>query len=65
MITKTLIRGVSTPDKDKENTLEMTSLYNSGFSDFSPNGVFKIHRIIFGDVYELAGKHRSINIKKR
>ena len=27
MITKTLIRGVSTPDKDKENTLEMTLLY--------------------------------------
>lgn len=43
MITKTLIRGVSTPDKDKENTLEMTLLYNSGFSDFSPNGVFKVN----------------------
>jgi fido (protein-threonine AMPylation protein) len=55
LITKTLIRGVSTPDKDKENTLEMTSLYNSGFSDFSPNGVFKIHRIIFGDVYGMGG----------
>lgn len=65
MITKILIRGVSTPDKDKENTLEMTSLYNSGFSDFSPNGVFKVNRIIFGDVYEWVGKHRSINIKKR
>ena len=65
MITKTLIIGVSTPDKDKENTLEMTLLYNSGFSDFSPNGVFKIHRIIFGDVYEWVGKHRSNNIKKR
>lgn len=65
MITKTLIRGVSTPDKDKENTLEMTLLYNSGFSDFSPNGVFKIHRIIFGDVCEWVGKHRSNNIKKR
>lgn len=65
MITKTLIRGVSTPDKDKENTLEMTSLYNSGFSDFSTNGVFKVNRIIFGDVYEWVGKHRSINIKKR
>lgn len=65
MITKTLIRGVSTPDKDKENTLEMTSLYNSGFSDFSTNGVFKVNRIIFGDVYEWVGKHRSNNIKKR
>ena len=65
MITKTLIRGVSTPDKDKENTLEMTSLYNSGFSDFSPNGVFKVNRIILGDVYDWVGKHRSINIKKR
>ena len=55
MITKILIRGVSTPDKDKENTLEMTSLYNSGFSDFSPNGVFKVNRIIFGDVYGMGG----------
>lgn len=38
---------------------------NSGFSDFSPNGVCEIHRIIFGDVYEWAGEYRNINIKKR
>lgn len=30
------------PDKGK-NALEMTLLYNSGFSDFSPNGVFKVN----------------------
>lgn len=44
---------------------KMALLYNSGFSDFSPNGVCEIHRIIFGDVYEWAGEYRSINIKKR
>lgn len=44
---------------------KMTLLYNSGFSDFSPNGVCEIHRIIFGDVYDWAGQYRIINIQKR
>ena len=43
----------------------MALLYNSGFSDFSPIGVCKLHKILFGDVYEWAGKYREINIQKR
>lgn len=43
----------------------MALLYNSGFSDFSPTGVCKLHKTLFGDVYEWAGKYREINIQKR
>ena len=43
----------------------MALLYNSGFSDYSPIGVCKLHKILFGDVYEWAGKYREINIQKR
>lgn len=43
----------------------MMALYDSGFSDFSPNGVCEIHRIIFGDIYDWAGKYRLINVQKR
>ena len=34
----------------------MILLYDSGFSDFSPSGVCKIHQALFGDIYEWAGK---------
>lgn len=44
---------------------KMALLYNSSFSDFSPSGVCKIHKTIFGDVYEWAGEYRIINIQKR
>lgn len=44
---------------------KMALLYNSGFSDFSPKGLCEIHRIIFGDVYDWAGKYRLINVQKR
>lgn len=43
----------------------MALLYNSCFSDYSPIGVCKLHKILFGDVYEWAGKYREINIQKR
>lgn len=43
----------------------MSLLYNSGFSDFSPQGFCDIHKKLFGDVYEWAGEYRAINIKKR
>lgn len=59
-------------DEDALDTAEsmmvrtrMALLYNSGFSDFSPIGVCKLHKILFGDVYEWAGKYREINIQKR
>lgn len=43
----------------------MMLLYNSGFSDFSANGVCTIHKKLFGHVYEWAGQYRIINIQKR
>ena len=46
-------------------TINMMTLLNSGFSDFSPAGVCRIHKTIFGDVYEWAGEYRLINIQKR
>ena len=44
---------------------KMALLYNSSFLDFSPSGVCKIHKTIFGDVYEWAGEYRIINVQKR
>ncbi len=43
----------------------MMILYEKGFSDFSPKGLCEIHKFLFGDVYEWAGKYRVINIQKR
>ncbi len=43
----------------------MMILYEKGFSDFSPKGLCKIHKVLFGDIYDWAGKYRVINIKKR
>lgn len=43
----------------------MMILYDQGFQDFSPEGMRTIHRFLFGDVYEWAGKYRKINIQKR
>lgn len=44
---------------------KMALLYNSGFSDFSPEGVCTIHKTIFSDVYDWAGQYRIINVQKR
>ena len=46
-------------------SISMMELMDSGFSDFSPSGVYKIHKAIFGDVYDWAGEYRIINIQKR
>lgn len=43
----------------------MMILYEEGFNDFSSKGICKIHKILFGDVYEWAGQYRKINIQKR
>lgn len=43
----------------------MMLLYENGFDDFSSGGFCFIHKVLFGDVYEWAGQHRKINIKKR
>ena len=46
-------------------SISMMSLMDSGFSNFSAEGVCKIHKTIFGDVYEWAGEYRIINVQKR
>ena len=43
----------------------MMLLYERGFEDFSPAGLCEIHRSLFGDIYDWAGKYRIINIEKR
>lgn len=42
----------------------MMLLYEQGFSDFSPAGLCKIHRFLFGDIYDWAGQYRIMNIEK-
>lgn len=42
----------------------MMILYNSGFYDFSVKGICEIHKTLFEDVYDWAGKFRVINIQK-
>lgn len=43
----------------------MMLLYENGFDDFSSGGFCFIHKVLFGDIYEWAGKYRIINIRKR
>lgn len=43
----------------------MMLLYESGFHDFSPEGLCTIHRTLFESVYDWAGEYRVINIEKR
>lgn len=43
----------------------MMLLYEEGFQDFSSEGLKQIHKTLFGDVYEWAGKFRIINLQKR
>ena len=49
----------------EQSRANMMLLYEQGFQDFSPNGLRKIHRTLFGDIYEWAGQYRIINIEKR
>lgn len=43
----------------------MNLLYESGFSDFTAEGFCALHRQLFSDVYDWAGKYRLINMQKR
>ena len=43
----------------------MMLLYEAGFDDFSTNGIKKIHKALFGEIYDWAGEFRIINIRKR
>lgn len=47
----------------EQSRANMMLLYEQGFQDFSPNGLRKIHRTLFGDIYEWAGQYRIINIE--
>lgn len=49
----------------EQSRTNMMLLYEEGFKDFSPAGLCEIHRSLFGDIYEWAGKYRLINIEKR
>ena len=49
----------------EQSRANMMILYEQGFHDFSPAGLCEIHRFLFSDIYEWAGKYRIINIEKR
>lgn len=49
----------------EQSSANMMLLYERGFSDFSPEGLCEIHRVLFEDIYDWAGKYRIINIEKR
>ena len=43
----------------------MMLLYERGFEDHLPAGLFKIHGYLLGDIYDSADQYRIINIGKR
>ena len=43
----------------------MMLLYEQDFHDFTPEDLQRIHRFLFGDLYDWADKFRIINIAKR
>lgn len=49
----------------EQSRANMMLLYEQGFHDFTPEGLQAIHRFLFGDLYDWAGKFRIINIEKR
>ena len=49
----------------EQSRQNMMLLYEAGFHDFSPKGLCEIHKVLFGDIYDWAGKYRVINIEKR
>lgn len=49
----------------EQSRANMMLLYEHGFHDFSNRGIKRIHRKLFGDIYEWAGQYRVINISKR
>lgn len=48
----------------EQSRANMMLLYEQGFSDFSPAGLCEIHRFLFGDIYDWAGRYRIMNIEK-
>ena len=49
----------------EQSRQNMILLYEKGFHDFTPEGLCEIHRTLFGDLYDWAGKYRIINMEKR
>lgn len=49
----------------EQSRANMMLLYEQGFHDFTPEGLQTIHRFLFGDIYDWAGKFRIMNIGKR
>ncbi|WP_298034472.1 Fic family protein [uncultured Dysosmobacter sp.] len=49
----------------EQSRSNMMLLYEQGFDNFTPSGLCEIHRFLFGDIYDWAGKYRIINIEKR
>ena len=49
----------------EQSRANMMLPYEQGFCDFTPEGLRSIHRFLFGDIYQWAGKYRIINIAKR
>ena len=62
-----LIKDEKTLDliEAEQSRANMMLLYEQGFHDFTPEGLQAIHRFLFGDIYDWAGKFRIINIEKR
>ena len=48
----------------EQSRMNMMLLYEKGVCDCSPAGLCKLHRFLFGDIYDWAGKYRKINIQK-
>ena len=49
----------------EQSRQNMMLLYEQGFADFTPEGLSRIHKTLFGDIYDWAGQYRLINIEKR
>ena len=49
----------------EQSRANMMLLYEQGFHGFTPGGLQSIHRFLFGDLYDWAGRFRIINIAKR
>lgn len=47
----------------ERSRMNMMLLYEQGFQDFTPEGLQVIHRFLFEDIYDWAGKFRIINIQ--
>lgn len=49
----------------EQSRANMMILYEQGLHVFTPASLCEIHRFLFDDIYEWAGKYRIINIEKR